>query len=618
MSWKNFFRFKKTNKQEASIKEEVVSQEPTQVKPSEPVKQQAAATEINEQLLAEKNRLEQAKNKHREGQIDYAFGVYLDVIRTNSKNADAQHMAGVVCLQRGQLVESERYIKQAIELDNNQADYYSNLGNVLGAQNKTEEALNCFKQAITLNPQNLAALSNAASASLSLGKNKEAQALSLKALELVPHDIDFRLILSSAYLAERENFLAIDVIEAGLKLHPNHVELLVQLANLFELVNKIAEAKAVIEQIDKLQPGIAQVSLIAGTVFRRQGEYTKAVERLKLAISQGLSEKERIEVYNQLGLALDSLGEHEQAFDAFTQSNQSMAKVVGVKSTDGQTYIDNVKQIRTFFSAEKLSELNGKFNEEENFSPVFFVGFPRSGTTLMEQVLKAHPKVVTTDELSPISLVIDEIRALSDGYPNAIDSLTNEDVKRLRVLYIQSCQDILGDISNKQVVDKLPLNIAHLGLAKILFPQSKVIVALRDPRDSCLSCFMQKFDVNAAMANFLSIETTGAAYQAVMDLWLHYRSILSDDWMEYRYEDLVEDFDKTLDAVLDFVGLAWDEQLNSYRQSAEQRTISTPSYRDVTAPINNKAVERWRHYEKPMASILPILAPFVEAFSYQK
>jgi hypothetical protein len=158
----------------------------------------------------------------------------------------------------------------------------------------------------------------------------------------------------------------------------------------------------------------------------------------------------------------------------------------------------------------------------------------------------------------------------------------------------------------------------HLGLAKLLFPKAKILVALRDPRDVCLSCFMQKFEINNAMANFLDLRTTGLTYEAVMGLWLHYRTGFEDSWLEYRYESLVENFDDTVSQILDFIGAGWHEDIRGYRQAAKERVVTTPSYRDVTAPINDRALARWRRYEQDLGPILPVLEPFVEIFDYEK
>jgi hypothetical protein len=254
---------------------------------------------------------------------------------------------------------------------------------------------------------------------------------------------------------------------------------------------------------------------------------------------------------------------------------------------------------------------------DDDFSPIFFVGFPRSGTTLMEQILKQHPQLVTTDEISPLSAVVSEFRKTTSGYPGELAKCGAEDWQQLRHYFHQVYSDRLGDLNGRRLVDKLPLNLIHLGLANLLFPKAKVIVALRDPRDVCLSCYMQKFQINDAMINFLDLNATARSYNAVMELWLHYRQVLQIPWLEYRYESLISDFDGTVGGVLDFIGVDWDDGIYQYRDSARENLITTPSYRDVTAPIHDRAVARWQGYETELSPILPVLAPFVDKFGYE-
>ena len=606
MSWKNLFRRNKAETQEVAEDE---NQAPVEAETGQAQKIQAA--ENNERILA-------AKQQHREGRIAEAEAVYLDVLKSDPENAEARHLVGVVCLQRGQLAEAEQHLRQAIELDNGQAPYYSNLGNVLGAQNRTEEAYQCFKQALNLDPQNLTALSNVTTALLSMGRASEAKPYCLRILEMVPDDTNARLNLAAVLIEERETHEAIAVLRDALEIKPGDVDLLIQLASALELVNQLDEAFEVIEQVEEINPGIARVSMLAGMISRRQGKFDIAEKHLKAAIERGLSDEEEIEAFNQLGLTFDAMGNGKEAFSAFEQSNSAMAKYVGGQMADGSGYLSEVAAIKDFFTDETSRALAEKLETDDDFRPVFFVGFPRSGTTLLEQVLKAHPGLVTTDERSPLSAVIREIRGLPGGYPHGLNRLDSNDLIRLRQSFREFCWDNIDDLQGKQLVDKLPLNIVHLGVAKLLFPKARILVALRDPRDACLSCFMQKFEINHAMANFLELKTTGLAYEAVMNLWLHYRTGFDGSWLEYHYEDLVENFDDTVTRILDFIGVGWHEDINDYRQAAKQRVITTPSYRDVTAPVNDSALARWRRYEQELTPILPTLEPFVDVFGYDK
>ncbi len=524
----------------------------------------------------------------------------------------------MVCLQRGQLPEAEENLRKAIELDSKQAAFHSNLGNALGAQNRTKEAYQCFTKALSLDPKNLSALSNVATALLSMDRASEAKPFCLRILAIVPDDTNARLNLAAVLIEERDTHAAIAVLREALEIQPRDIDLLFQLASALELVNQLDKASAIIKQAAVTEPGSARVSMLAGLIARRRGEFDVAEQHLKAAIEEGLSEKEEIEAFNQLGLTLDAIGNAKEAFGAFEHSNKLMARFVGEQKASGEAYLHEVAAIKDFFTKEKSEALAEKLETDDDFRPVFFVGFPRSGTTLLEQVLKAHPKLVTTDERSPLSAVIREIRSFPGGYPHALDNLASDDLIRLRQYFREFCRDNFDDLQGKQLVDKLPLNIVHLGLAKLLFPKAKILVALRDPRDACLSCFMQKFEVNPAMANFLELRTAGLAYEAVMSLWLHYREGFDNSWLEYRYESLVENFDDTVTQILDFIGVGWHEEIPGYLQAAKQRVITTPSYRDVTAPLNDSALARWHRYEQDLMPILPSLEPFVEVFGYAK
>jgi tetratricopeptide (TPR) repeat protein len=562
-------------------------------------------------------RLLVGKQLHKNGKIDEAEAIYLEILANDPAHADTHHLTGIVCMDRGQLAEAEQHFREAVFLDDSQAVFYSNLGNVFGMQNRPEEAYEWFKRALKIDPQHLGTLSNASTALLSMGRIGEAKPLCQKILEIVPDDMGARQNLAAAQIAEHDYQAAIAVLREGLVIQPQNVGLLVQLASVLEFANQLDEASAVIEQADTMQPGDGRITLLSGLISRRQGNLDLAEQRLRLAIQQGLSNAEETEALNQLGLTLDANDKVDEAFVAFEESNTAMRRFVGEQRADGSVFLRDVAVIKEFFVEETVASLSESVATDADDQPIFFVGFPRSGTTLMEQVLKSHPGLITTEERSPLSAVVREIRSSDGGYPQGLSKLTASDMDRLRQLFRDVCRNTLGEFRDKKVVDKLPLNIVHLGLAKLLFPQAKIVVALRDPRDACLSCFMQKFEINTAMANFLDLRTTGMAYAAVMDLWLHYRTVLGGAWLEYRYEDLVGNFDETVREVLDFIGVGWHEDVEGYREAAQKRSIKTPSYRDVTAPVYDHALERWRRYEHKLTPILPLLDPFVEDFDYK-
>ena len=257
----------------------------------------------------------------------------------------------------------------------------------------------------------------------------------------------------------------------------------------------------------------------------------------------------------------------------------------------------------------------GSVTEE---SPVFFIGFPRSGTTLLEQVLSSHPRVQTLEEKRTVSELVNLIAAWAGGYPSALATLSAADIAQLRAAYFQVVDQALRRQPGRILIDKLPLNILKIPVIQRVFPHAKFIVSVRHPCDVCLSCFMQSFELNSAMANFLTLEDTTAFYVKVMALWQKCLRVLPLDYHLVRYEDLVERFEHETRRVLEFIGVGWDDAVLGYAEHARRReTIATPSYHEVTEPIFQRAKYRWHHYAKELEPYMRRLAPYIEYFGYR-
>jgi hypothetical protein len=239
------------------------------------------------------------------------------------------------------------------------------------------------------------------------------------------------------------------------------------------------------------------------------------------------------------------------------------------------------------------------------------VGFPRSGTTLLEQVLSAHPRLVCIEEREHLASSAPDLAA----DPTKLASLSDEQINAVRASYWKRVRSE-ADIGDRMLVDKLPLNVIFLPLIKRVFPDAKILFALRDPRDVVLSCYQQRFGMNAAMVQFLELHTAAAYYDKVMSLGLLARDKLGLDVCDVRYERVVEDLEGVAREVAAFLGLQFEPSMLNFRDAALKRTINTPSARQVVEPIYNRSVARWRRYETELAPILPLLNAWAARLGY--
>jgi len=248
---------------------------------------------------------------------------------------------------------------------------------------------------------------------------------------------------------------------------------------------------------------------------------------------------------------------------------------------------------------------------------VFLVGFPRSGTTLLDQVLDSHPEVVVLEERPLVAGMIARVKSNGYRYPEDLARLDDATVATLRRGYLTDRDRYINVPGGHVFVDKMPLNIVHAALIRRVFPNARFLLALRDPRDVCLSCFMQSFELNDWMAAFTDINTTAELFNVVFDLWCRTSERLSLDYHTVRYEDLIEDLRATASAAIGYLGLEWDEGMATFHEHAKRRGhLNTPSHAQVTQPVYSHAVQRWKRYGAAMDEPARILEPSRIALGY--
>jgi hypothetical protein len=250
-------------------------------------------------------------------------------------------------------------------------------------------------------------------------------------------------------------------------------------------------------------------------------------------------------------------------------------------------------------------------------------GHPRSGTTLLEQILGAHPGILALDESEAFVQEIWErlapmqaARALTVKELNGLPPIWRAEMGRR--YYRSLLREVQSDFTAELLLDKNPSPTAALHLWLRMFPDAKVIIALRDPRDVVISCYFQNLVLTPTNANFLSLERTAKHYGDLMDVWLRLRELGGFDWVESRYEDVVNNLETEGRRVTEFAGLSWHPTQANHREVSARKVLFAPTFSDVAKPVHTRAVGRWQHYAEALAPIQERLAPYCRAFGYFK
>lgn len=521
--------------------------------------------------------------------------------------------------QAGRAKEAEALYRQVLAAEPDHLAAGVNLGHLLLAAGRPDEAIACFDRVLGLAPAQPDALYGRGAAHAALERFNRAEEDFRALLAARPDDAAALNRLGTVLIRQARMSEAIDLLERAHERHPENADLLANLASAYEAHSDLEAAAGAAQAARALSPDAPGPRLLLARLDHRGGRFVEARKGLEEVLALPLGDQQRCEALFELGQVLDRVGAADAAYRAFLEANALHAAAPAARRFDGRRFLDRVAANRAAFTEPAQAPLPRapQTPSDGERPPVFFVGFPRSGTTLVERALAAHPEIVTTEERSPLAPAVRHL--IGRGAPPAAPAALSEgQLADARALFRERAEAIVGPLEGRLLLDKLPLNLVDLGYANLLFPEARVLVALRDPRDACLSCFMQRFQLNDSMINFSSLEQTVETYVAVMGLWLAYRDSTSLAWREFRYEDLVEDFEAVLKDLLAFLGLGWDESVARYRERAAARTVATPSYRQVTREIYRESVGRWRAYRAPLAPFLPRLGPFVDAFGYPR
>ncbi len=614
--------------------------------------------ELCDHCRVNRNMLENALALHRAGRLAEAEAIYRQILATDPHHADSLHLLGMIEHQRGHHETAIELIGQAIAVSPSQAAYHSNLGTILQAQGKLDEATACFLRALALKPDWVEVLSNLGNVLQKQGELEEAarcqlRALTLKpdfaeahsnlgiirqaqgklpeavacyerALALQPDYVDARNNLGTALLEQDRIDEAVAQYERVLNLKPDYATAHNNLGNALMRQDRMEEAQAHYERALALQPDYANAHNNLGNVLKDWGQFHDAMAHYEraiairpdyaeahlnrselkrfqpgeadlaaleaLAASDTLSANQALYVHFALAKALEDVGEYERAFEHLRQGNALKRAQIDYQE---KTALELFERIAKVFDRKLLDRFQGAGDPLS--VPVFVVGMPRSGSTLIEQILASHPQIHGAGELTTLE-------KMEAGYPEGILQADRFTFEQLAERYLASLPKVSD--GKLRIVDKLPGNFLRVGLIHLMLPNARIIHTMRDPIDTCVSCYSKLFSKHLYFTYDLA--ELGRYYRGYTELMAHWRSVLPPGVMlDVCYEDVVEDLEGQARRLIEYCGLPWDDRCLSFHKS--DRPVKTASAVQVRQPLYRGSLQRWRRYEAGLGPLIETL-----------
>jgi tetratricopeptide (TPR) repeat protein len=491
--------------------------------------------------------------------------------------------------EQGRIGEALQLLRRASEAAPEAAEVWRRYGVMLGRQGHLAEGLAALQEALEIEPESYAAQVDAGAISFRLADLPAAETHYRRAAVLAPQAADPPAALA-VIAARRDDFVvARQMGELALSRDPASVS-----------------AHVAIGRADLHQGAPAQAEARMGALLPRSD----------------LADDLRVAVLDLQADALDAMDEPGPAFAAYAARNVLLGRIHAPRmdAEIRERRLDRARRV-----ARRLASLPPESWRAPNEAGpashggarghVFLLGFPRSGTTLLEKALAGHPDVVTLEEVDHLELAAGRLLA-SDAALDHLLRLPAAEARACCKAYWSAAADSLGgNLAGRIVVDKLPLHTANLPLIARLFPEAAILFALRDPRDVVFSCFRRLFRINAAMYEFLTLEGAAHFYDQVMTIAEICRARAPLHLMEVRHEEVVADFDARVGEVLAFIGADWDPGVRGYAERA-RAALRTPSDPQVARGLNARGVGQWRRYQTELEPIRTILAPWVSRFGY--
>jgi len=542
-----------------------------------------------------------ALRHHRDGRLPAAVEIYERLLHREGGNADVHRYLGVAKLQLGDLSTAERLLLRAASLAPHSLQVTCDLGALRLAQRRYREAVKILEDVLRREPDHADALNHCAIAWTEMGHLERAAPMFERLSRLRPAsagafrqlgDVQHKLGLHEEATAS---------LQRALELDPDDRHSRLALGDIHESLGRSREAKAQYLAVLRRHPGsplaLARLLMLSG----HEPDPAWIAQAGVIVDAREVPLEARARVAIALAHHHDRLGQYEEAFRSLEQGNALLREQ---RPYDAARFGVAVDRLIEVFTREEIDTLRSRFADSSE-KPIFIVGMPRSGTTLLEQMLSSHSCVEAGGEMSAMLNVAARVRGLGASnrdYPYGMRDLGTRELAGLAKYYLERIDRVSATAA--RVTDKLPFNFMHVGLISALFPKAAIVHCRREPLDTCVSCLFTSFTEQIRFAN--DMKTLGQYYRHYERLMHHWREVIPERLLDVQYEELVTETECRLRTVLAHCGLGWEPGCLDYHRS--ERSVRTPSRWQVRRPVSTASIGRWRHYRQWIGPLQESLA----------
>lgn len=561
-----------------------------------------------------------------------ALSTFQRLVRRNPRAPEYWNNLSIVARQLGDLDGAEHALLQAVSLAPQEAQVHYNLGLLYAQQQRWLQARLALLDAVQLVPGFIDARLQAAYACHRCGDNQGEEAMLAGVEEWPAQPAEQALLLATMLSAQGAHEQALRVLsDAVLTDGPGAQAMSLRIAALraamYERSNQIELAQAELDRLpdEALASSHAYAPALTTATWQaraamalRRGQADVAADLYQRLLARSDTPDERASAAFGLAGASDKLGHYQDAWQAAELAHavqwEMASQLVPELTVEGSRPLAMSAHDVSHLEYDRWTTLPAPTSAQ---SPVFVVGFPRSGTTLLEQMLDSHPDFCSMDERGFVYELIGRMQAAGQSYPGDLAGMARTEAEQLRGIYAGLAGKVVPDRGHRRLVDKNPLNMLCLPMIARLYPEARIIMCLRHPCDVLLSCYLLPFRSPPFMVLCSSLQRLAEGYVQAFEHWYRQVAVFAPRVLEWRYESVVERFDDHVARLGQFLDIADAAPMARFAEHAREKGyISTPSYAQVTQGIHRRAVNRWHAYRDKFEPVLPILRPIMDRLGY--